>query len=186
VYKIPKVGAGLLYSSQIREFQPLSVPNLIVSLGSSKGDVATAVDAAEAIKALQICVQSTEAGMTRVEEASNYFGATQKKMDDQLDGICLMLAQLSDGSDFGSAQKQHPTTASPLPPPPTGLTQDGLAFLKKQEAQGKISILNTSLPNSTPYITYTTDTITLNTFERNHTSPQRFAYTHIPLDTSNT
>jgi hypothetical protein len=66
--------------------------NHFVSMASSKGGAAAVANTVKAIRALHNCVQNTESRMSRVEEASNYFGATQKKKDDKLDEICLMLA----------------------------------------------------------------------------------------------
>jgi hypothetical protein len=45
-------------------------------------------------------------------------GVTQKQMDEKLDGIVKMLAQLNTSSEMGSAEKPHqPTHTSPIPPP---------------------------------------------------------------------
>jgi hypothetical protein len=154
-------------------------------MGSSKGNAAATVDTVKVIKVLQMSIQNTEARMSRVEEASNHFGVTQKKMDDKLDGICMMLAQLNASSEFGSAQRLHPTSTSPSPPPPTGLSPDDMAFIKRQEAQGKISILNSHLPDPTTFTTDTTDSITFTTPEPNNTTPHDFVYTNLHPDTSN-
>jgi hypothetical protein len=140
-------------------------------MGSSKGNAAATVDTVKVIKVLQMSIQNTEAIMSRVEEASNHFGVTQKKMVDKLDGICMMLAQLNASSEFGSAQRLHPTSTSPSPPPPTGLSPNDMAFIKRQEAQGKISILNSHLSDPTTFTTDTTDSITFTMSEPNNTIP---------------
>jgi hypothetical protein len=85
-----------------------------------------------------------EARLQHLEDAGKVFAEIQNKMDDKVDSIHKLLMQWAP-NESGSAQRPH-TRSSPsfTPPPPdqqTLLTSDELAFLKKQEAAGKISLL---------------------------------------------
>jgi hypothetical protein len=63
-------------------------------------------------------------------------------LEDKLDEIYRMMAQWNSSSEMGSGQRPQQHTTLPTPPltPHTMLNADDLAVLKKQEAQGKISI----------------------------------------------
>jgi hypothetical protein len=113
-------------------------------MAATKGDsagVPSFSDAFEAIRILQLNVQSIDARLKRVEEAGLIFWETQKKMDDKLDGIHQLLTQWTSSSELGSTHKlPRPVNLSPSPSPQfTTLTPDELALLKKQEPEGKIS-----------------------------------------------
>jgi hypothetical protein len=99
-------------------------------------------DTIEAVRLLQMGQHNTDLRLWHVEEASKQFGEIQKKMDDKLDSIHKLIYQWN-GSEMGSAQRpQRPTSSSPspIPDPPPQLTTEGMAFLKKQEVAGKISL----------------------------------------------
>lgn len=88
-------------------------------------------------------MEHTDARLHKVEEAGKIFGETQRKMDEKLDLIHKLLTQGSFTTEFGSAQNSPPNPQpSPTPPPEhlATMTADEMAFLKKQEATGKISL----------------------------------------------
>jgi hypothetical protein len=64
-------------------------------------------------------------------------------MDDKVDAIHKLLLQLNT-TDLSSAKKSLPQTSPSTTPPPSAsdplLTSEDIAFLKKQEAAGKISL----------------------------------------------
>jgi hypothetical protein len=97
----------------------------------------------EAVHGLQQSVQQNDARLKHMEEAGKVFSDTQAKMDDKIDNMFKMMQLWNATSEFGSAQKCSPYHhSSPTPPNQTyqTLTPDELAFLKKHEATGKITL----------------------------------------------
>jgi hypothetical protein len=157
-------------------------------MADNKGDasvVPSVSEAFEVIRDSQSSFQSTEARLRKVEEAGKYFGETQQKMDEKLDGIYNLLAQWNTGSEPSSLPRSsRPFSPSPPPPHPTTLTADELTFLKKQDA-GKISLQHKTLPpphqsthdpSSSHAYTTTDPTLTLQ---------HGFTFTQNPSETQN-
>jgi hypothetical protein len=78
-----------------------------------------------------------------VEEADQFFGETQKKINEKIDNICQMLQVWPAGSDVGSADRfQRRPSSLPPSPPNSALTAEELATLRKQQDEGKSSFPN--------------------------------------------
>jgi hypothetical protein len=56
--------------------------------------------------------------LKKVEEASKFFGETQRKMDDKLDGIYNLLIQWNTGGEPSGIPKPHRSLSTSSPPPP--------------------------------------------------------------------
>jgi hypothetical protein len=106
-----------------------------------------------------------------------------------MDTICNLLQSWSSGSEMGSADKSSPRQQPSASPPPgtSVVTPDDLAILKKQEAEGKISLHQIPFITTPHTITLGTTTESLNFTISNQTQPtqHRFVYTTTPPDTSN-
>jgi hypothetical protein len=86
-----------------------------------KGDSPTVPLVGQAFEAIQILHQSfrsTEVRLKKVEEASKFFGETQRKMDDKLDGIYNLLIQWNTGGEPSGIPKPHRSLSTSSPPPP--------------------------------------------------------------------
>jgi hypothetical protein len=132
------------------------------------------------VRGLQHSIKQTESRLQHVEEAGRVISDTQRLMDEKVDSIHKMLSQWNTGSKFGSSPRPHhtPNKPAPLPPEPYNrFSPDELAFLKKQEAAGKIS-LHIGPPH-TPKPHRTTPTID------QHTKP-RIVYTDVFPSSSST
>jgi hypothetical protein len=90
-----------------------------------------------------------------VESTGKVFIENQQNMDDKLDVIYALLKQWN-RNDVDSDRKSHlHTNPSPTPPPNqttiSTLTTEELAFLKKQEADGKITIQHQAFLNTNQF-----------------------------------
>jgi hypothetical protein len=100
----------------------------------------------EANQVMQRNLHKSEARLQHVEEASKFFGETQKKMDDKIDGLVKMMQQWNALSDMSSTERTpQPFTTSQSPQPhqttQTMLTPDELAV-----GGHKIHIFTTNIP----------------------------------------
>jgi hypothetical protein len=68
---------------------------------NTKGD--SSAEALEGVRDLQQILQQTDSRLQKVEEASRFFGVTQKQMDEKLDSIYKLLIQWNSGTEVGSA-----------------------------------------------------------------------------------
>jgi hypothetical protein len=150
----------------------------------SKGDAMATllVEMLELVCTLQQNMQHTETQMQRVEEASKGFGETQKLMDEKLDDIHKLISQWNSTSDTDSLHKSPPLYKQSPPSQThldlhTTLTVDELAFLRKQEAVGKISLHTETFPNTTMLNHHAS------TLDPNQPINPCFVYTHIPPHT---
>jgi hypothetical protein len=79
-----------------------------------------------------------------VEDITKSLADTHKQIDAKMDGISKMLQQWNSSSEFGSQEKLSKTFPNPPSPqqitPIHMLTADEMAFLKRQEVVGKISL----------------------------------------------
>jgi hypothetical protein len=121
--------------------------------------------------------------LQQVEEVTKTISDTQQNIDDKIDGMFKMMQQRNASSEMGSAEKRcFPSSSSPPnPAAPTLLTPEKMAFLKKQEAAGKILLHQQTYPSSTSFTTETTPSISLSFHipdPRPSTQPGQ-VYTHI-------
>jgi hypothetical protein len=160
----------------------------MASLGSKAEprSQASLVDALEVVHGVQHGLLISDAQLQRVEEASKYFTDMQKYMDDKIDGMIKMMQQWNSASEMSSSDRPpRPYQLSPTPPPPlTSLTPEELAFLKRQEAAGKISLMHETSPSTSQTTTETTpsNSLTFHIPNTHYQPTHRFVYTHTPPD----
>jgi hypothetical protein len=111
--------------------------------------MAVQAEALDTIHQLQQCLLHTDSHLQKVEEAGQFFSETQKKIDDKMDNICLMLQNWPAGSELGSADHFSRRPFSPSPPLGTSSqTVEELAMLQKQQAEGKTPFQQPSITTS--------------------------------------
>jgi hypothetical protein len=155
---------------------------------SSKPDSTTSssiTKALEAIRAMQHNLHKTDARLQQVEEAAKSMAETHKMIDVKLNGLYKVMQQWNSSSESGSQERpQRPFPNPPSPHQPTQttlLTADELAFLRKQEVAGKISLHQEHTANTIP----TTHDMTASAShpfhmpEHNHTPQTRIVYTQL-------
>jgi hypothetical protein len=118
-----------------------------------------------------------------VEDATKSVAETHKLIDAKLDGLYRVMQQWNSSSEFGS--QERPPRPFPNPPSPTTTTQntlltaDELAYLKKQEAAGKILLHQD--PSSSTHTVTTNNTasasLPFHMPEQNLTPTSTFIYT---------
>jgi hypothetical protein len=121
-----------------------------------------------------------------VEEASRSISETQKHLDEKLDGIYKILQQWGSPSEMGSAEKPSrtsPVPPRPPPPYPNTLTPDEMAFLRKQEAAGKISLHPDPFTTSSAFTSASSssDALTFTISNPHQHTNHGIIYTHYPL-----
>jgi hypothetical protein len=160
----------------------MATPSVKGDLGSgSQGS-----DSLEMIHLLQLNMQQSECRMQRVEETVRSMSETHTLLDGKLDGIYKILQQMT-SSDFGSAEKSPRPISNTTPIQSTTttlLTAVELAYLKKQEAAGKISLHHSSYIPTTPNTTeaQSSPSLTFHIPDPTTSANQGIVYTHILIE----
>jgi hypothetical protein len=163
-----------------------------MSSSTPKGQVdptSTILEALQVVHEMQQYLKKSDEHLQKVEEVTQYFSQTQQKIEEKMDGMTRMMQQWNSSSEFSSAEKAPRIVLdSPSPPPNhrgTTLTAQEYAFLKQQEASGKILIHNTPPPNShTTIETSSNQSFAFNNPDPHPTNTSGIVYTINPYQTT--